>query len=81
VNVAVVDASEPASVIWHVELPLQPPPFQSENVAAPDAVAVRVTGEPSANVAEHDDVQPLIPAGLDDTDPLPTTVTETRCVC
>jgi hypothetical protein len=79
-NVAVVDELEPASVIWHVKSVVHPPPFQPENVAPPDAVAVRVTGEPSTNVAEHEDVQPLIPAGLDDTEPLPTTVTEIVCV-
>src|SRR5579862_4624353 len=83
VKVAVVLASAPLSVMAQVEVPLQPPPLQPEKVV-PEGVAVRVTATPSSKVAEHvpaEAAQELIPAGLEETEPLPTTVTVMVCSC
>ena len=52
-------------------VPEQPSPDQPVNRCPVEAVAVKVTVVPTANVFEHE-VPQLTPVGLDDTDPIPT---------
>ena len=54
-------------------VPEQPPPLQPAKLDRRPGAAINVT-VPLSNVAEHDPLQLLIPAGLDDTLPRPRPV-------
>jgi hypothetical protein len=58
-------------VVEQAPLPAQPPPLQPDRPAE----AVRLTVVPRSKGVEQVPVQPEMPAGLELTDPLPTTLT------
>ena len=74
---------EPERVIVQVEVPLQPAPLQPEKMPPLLGVAVSVTGTPSvkalAQATPPVELQPVIPLGLELTEPLPETVTKMMC--
>jgi len=84
-KVAVVLALLPERTTVHVDEPEQAPlpPLQAEKMVPLEAVAVSVMATPLLKVfvqVPPEAVQKLIPAGLDDTEPLPLTETVTVLV-